>query len=160
MRTIYRIKFAWMLWLIGAVATVRADVPAAKDTLSIDQRDFEIVGFSADKTSTKAESVLIKLNIKCMLVSQPKGYLRAALNSVGETSFKSVSAVEIAAGDNSQQLQLNVDKPFPQIIRVLVWIDKDSASGPPHPLASDNIAFDSKVFTTSKEAPVPPAPAR
>ena len=146
-----RIRLGLFLLLAGAAGSLWAGETAAKDELTIDQRNFELVGLAPDKTATKSEAALIRLSVKYALVSQPKGFLRAAVNVASETSFKTVLATEIVAGTANPMVEIEIKRPFPQVIRVIVWIDKDSATATPHPLASDNIAFESRIFRNSND---------
>jgi len=130
---------------LGLAATPEAK-PRAKDTVAIDPKNYELWGFPSNKTSTRSDEVHIRLNVKYSLTSQPKGYLRAAINLDGDLSFRSVFASEVRQGSDECKIEVVITKPELRIFRVIVWIDSDGATAAPHPVASDNIAFAAAQF--------------
>ncbi|HWA10888.1 MAG TPA: hypothetical protein VG838_15720 [Opitutaceae bacterium] len=142
-----RLLGAFALLLAPLVALGAAPSAAApKDSVVIDQKDFKIAGFSKSKTSVRSDTVKIRLEVKAVLVSQDKSYLRAAINLEGPEQFTPVFSKDVEKGAKNHEIELTIDQPNQKIIRVVVWLDRESGTGTPHALASDNIAFDGKAF--------------
>ena len=135
-----------LIFVISNFATSYAAPAPKKDSVAIDQEDYTILITNESSASSRPASVLIIINTKFTLVSQAKAYLRAAINLEGEKSFNTVFATEAEQGSHKQEIKLNMDRPKQKTVRVVVWLDKEGAASPPHPLASDNIAFEAAAF--------------
>jgi hypothetical protein len=131
-------------------AGIHASAATPVDSLVIHKTNYQVVILPKSSTASEPAAVLIKLETKFTLASKPTGYVRAAV-STDDGNFKSVFVKVIEKGSHKQNLDLKVDRPKQKLVRVLVWLDEEGDSSPPKVLASDNIAFESKVFLNLKD---------